>query len=141
MPYRFVDHTADVAFELEGRSLEDLFLSAADATLATMVENPEDIVPRERRRLILESKEPDLLLLNFLQELIYYKDAESLFLRPSEVKISQTDDGWRLEGTLEGETIDPRRHRTLADVKAVTLHGLQVHPTPKGWCGFVLLDV
>lgn len=141
MVYRFVEHTADVAFEVSGATLEELFRSAAEATVATMVENPEVIRPEVRRAVRLEAAAPDLLLFQYLQELIYYKDAEGVLLRPAELTIKPAGDKWRLEGILAGERIDPGRHRTLTDVKAVTLHRFEVNRTPDGWRGFVILDV
>ncbi|GAB4250525.1 MAG: archease [Acidobacteriota bacterium] len=141
MVYRFVDHTADVAFEVTAATLEELFRSAAEATVATMVENPEAVRPQVRRPVRLEAAAPDLLLFHYLQELIFYKDAEGLLLRPLQLTIEQVGDSWRLEGMLAGEPIDPGRHRTLTDVKAVTLHRFEVTRTSDGWRGFVILDV
>ena len=38
-----------------------------------------------------------------------------------------------MRAELEGERIDPARHEQVADVKAVTLHGLRVERTEVGW--------
>jgi len=38
MGYRFIDHTADVAADLTGGTLEELFLSAAQALTDTITE-------------------------------------------------------------------------------------------------------
>ena len=78
MNYRFLEDeaTADVAFEAWGRGLTEVFKGSADAVVNVMVENPGDIRPNEVRRFDLENDQLDLLLYNFLEQIVYYKDAE-----------------------------------------------------------------
>ncbi len=78
MPYEFLPEaaTADIAFRALGKSLEEVFTAAADATMNVMVENLDGIEFKETRVLRLENSALDLLLFDLLQELIYYKDAE-----------------------------------------------------------------
>lgn len=143
MPYRLLDDapTADVGFVATGETLAACFRAAAEATLEIMLANPATLRARERRRLHVESDAVDLALLKLLEELIYYKDAERLFLRVTEVDAKQNDGTWVVEATAEGEPIDPSRHQLSGDVKAVTLHQLKVAQTPRGWEATVVLDV
>jgi len=142
-PYRYLEEiaTADVAFEARGATLEETFLAAADATLNVMVEEIGTIAPRERREISVAAAALDLLLFELLQELVYHKDAGRLLLRVRDLRIEETDDGYRLRAEGWGETIDPHRHGLLADVKAVTVHRLVVEKTPDGWRAVVVLDV
>ena len=89
----------------------------------------------------MESDAVDLALLKLLEELIYYKDAEQLFLRVTDVDARQRDGEWVVEAAAEGEPIDPARHRLSGDVKAVTMHRLKVAQTERGWEATVVLDV
>ena len=143
MPYRLLDDapTADVGFVATGETLAACFRAAADATLEIMLSNPATLRTRERRRLHVESDAVDLALLKLLEELIYYKDAERLFLRVTEVDAKRTDGEWVVEASAEGEPIDPSRHQLSGDVKAVTLHQLKVAQTARGWEATVVLDV
>jgi SHS2 domain-containing protein len=143
MPYVFVDHiaTADAAFEARGRTLGELFTAAADATLNVMVENIEDISSVECRLIDLEAEDVEMLLFELLQELIYYKDAEQLLLRLSELHVEVEGSVCRLTGQACGERIDPDRHDLVVDVKAVTLHRYRVEQTAQGWEAFVILDI
>ena len=77
MPYKYLEEigTADIAFEAAGRDLPELFTAAADATMNVMIENIDAIEPRETRRIELKNDAIDMLLFDFLQELIYFKDA------------------------------------------------------------------
>ena len=143
MPYQLLDDapTADVGFVATGETLAACFRAAADATLEIMLANPAALRTRARRHLHVESNAVDLALLKLLEELIYYKDAERLFLRVTEVDARQRDGSWVVEATAEGEPIDPSRHQLSGDVKAVTLHRLNVAQTARGWEATVVLDV
>lgn len=83
MPYKFLEDIAiaDIAFKAWGKDLEEAFTAAADATMNVMVEELDSIRPREKREIKLENSKLDMLLFNFLQEFIYYKDSEQLMLR------------------------------------------------------------
>lgn len=132
---------ADAAFEAWGATIEEVFVAAADATTATMVENIEAIEDRERRRIRLAERSADLLLFRLLEELIYLKDAERLLLRVPVLRIHAREGGLVLEAEARGEVLDPARHHLLADVKAVTLHQLRVEQTARGWEALVVLDI
>lgn len=143
MPYRFLDDafTADVGFVASGATLDECFAAAAEATLRVMLDNPTSLQLREQRQISLEDDALDLLLLKFLEELVYLKDAEGLLLRPTQVQVAQRGQRWCVTAGLEGEGIDPARHALSADVKAVTLHRLSVQRTETGWDATVVLDI
>ena len=143
MPYEFLEDvaTADIAFRAWGMDLKETFIAAADATMNVMVEELNSIQPRERREFKLENEALDMLLFNFLQELIYYKDSEKLMLRIDQVKIKEEDNHHILEAIALGEKLDPNRHHTRVDVKAVTLHRFYLEKVSQGWRAFVILDI
>ena len=143
MPYEYLEDigTADIAFEATGRDLPELFTAAADATMNVMIDNLEAIEPRETRRITLKNDAIDMLLFDFLQELIYFKDADRLLLRIREVQIDEKDEEYFLKAKVAGEPLDPARHQQRADVKAVTLHDFRVEKIDGGWKASVLLDI
>ncbi len=143
MPFRFVDEitTADVAFEAWGESLEELFIAAAAALLRTMSAAPEQVMRRQELTFRLEHEEPDLLLLLFLQELIFYKDARKLLLHAERVEIVEREGLFCLDALVSGEQLDADRHCLLVDVKAVTLHRLRLQFEDGRWQAVVVLDV
>ena len=143
MPYKFLEDigTADIAFEAVGRDLPELFKEAADATMNVMIDNLDAIEPRETRNIELSNEKIDMLLFDFLQELIYFKDAERLLLRTREVRIDERDQKWFLKAEATGEPLDAARHHQRADVKAVTLHDFSVEKEDGGWKARVLLDI
>lgn len=143
MPYRYIEDiaTADVAFALWGESREELFRAAAEALVNEMVENPAAIHPRETVEFNLAQGALDLLLMDFLNELIYLKDARQLLLKVDKLEIGEGPDGFSLKASCSGERIDPVRHHLLADVKAATLYRLKVVRVNGRWEGTVVLDI
>lgn len=132
---------ADVAFEAEGKSLEELFTSAWDATLRVMIENPFVIDSKSRKSIAIEDQSIDLLLYNFLQELIYYKDAEALLLRLEYCRIDAGTPPAKLEALAAGEPIDSKRHHLGVDVKAITFYRFSLKKEGELWRTTVVLDV
>src|SRR5690242_21910292 len=89
MPYQYLENvgTADIAFKAWGRNLPELFTAAADATMNVMIDNLDAIEPLETRQIKLSNESIEMLLFDFLQELIYFKDAKRLLLRVREVRV------------------------------------------------------
>jgi SHS2 domain-containing protein len=143
MPYHYLEEigTADIAFEATGRDLPELFMAAADATMNVMIDNLDAIEPRETRHIELVNDEIDMLLFDFLQEFVYFKDAERLLLRVREALIHENGGKFSLKAKTAGEPLDAARHHQRADVKAVTLHDFSVEKEDDGWKATVLLDI
>src|SRR5207302_4075638 len=143
MPYHYLEEigTADIAFEATGRDLPELFMAAADATMNVMIENMDAIEPRETRRIELTNDKIDMLLFDFLQELIYFKDAERLLLRVRETRIDEKEEKYFLKAKGAGELLDETRHHQRADVKAATLHAFSVEKENCGWTARWLVDL
>ncbi len=143
MPFIFHDEiaTADVAFEAWGQTIEEMFISAAEATMNVMVADLEKIERRESRQIEISSDAIDMLLFNLLQEIIFFKDAEQLLLRIENVEIGYENGLYFVKAIGRGEQIDPGKHELIVDVKAVTLHMFKVEETPRGWDTFIILDI
>jgi SHS2 domain-containing protein len=134
---------ADIAFDAWGSSLEDLFREAAQATLQVMVEDLTAVLPVVTLEVSLVQDGEEMLLFDFLNELIFYKDARRLILLPARLEIEKLADGkgYALQGTLQGEEIEAGRHRVNTDVKAVTMLRFSVTQVADGWRATVVLDV
>jgi SHS2 domain-containing protein len=139
--FRFVEGaTSDLAFAASGASIEEVFFAAADALLAATVEHPEAVEERVVRSLHFTDDDLELLLLRFLNELIWLRDAEGLLLRVTRLAC-RTDGRIELRAELAGEPLDPVRHERACDVKAATAHGLAFARVGDAWQAHVTLDV
>ena len=143
MEYEYLEDIAiaDAAFAARGKDLPSLFKAAADATMNVMVDPLDTIAKSTTRAISLEDDAVDMLLFQFLQEFIYFKDAQGLLLRAGEVQVDNTQDGYRLSAEAYGEPMDLLRHQMRVDVKAVTLHRFRVERSAHGWEATVVLDI
>ena len=139
--YAFVERvTSDLSFDAWGDSLEELFTSAADALAHASLGEAVTLEPRESVAVDLREPDLELLLLRFLNELIYLRDARGMLLRPGEIEIHRGDE-CRLAGRLVGERVASGARELELDVKAATAYGLSVEPDQAGWRATVTLDV
>jgi len=88
--YIFLDDiaTADVAIESRGDTLEELFTASAMATFEVMADTG-NIHPEIKKALHLEHSEIDGLLFDWLAEIIYLKDSESMLFGKYNLKITK----------------------------------------------------
>jgi len=140
MPFRFLPDVAlaDIAFEAESDSVDGLFETCAMAITDIMVD-PKTLRGTAERRISLSSENLDRLLYDFMTELIFMKDVDSLLVGDFTVRVSP--EGTALEATARGELIDRERHRLRNDVKAVTMHLFGVKHDGKAWRTTVVLDI
>ena len=143
MPYKFLEDIAiaDVAFEATGKNLEELFESAGLAVTNTMVKDLKSVKQKITKNIEVKSDNVEMLLFNFLQEIIFYKDAELLLFNKFEIDIKNQNKKWTLKAKAYGEKLNMKKHELLVDVKAVSLHNFKVEETKSGWKADVILDV
>lgn len=140
MGYQFFDHTGDIGVSLSGRTVDELFASAA-AAFTESITPLEAIEPRRPEELDVAAPELDLLLVDFLSELLYRFDTRGWLTRTAQVEVREQDGGWELQGTLLGEKHDPARHPIRILIKAVTYHQLQVAQRDGMWTANLVFDI
>ncbi len=141
--YKYLDDvaTADIAFEACGQSKEEMFIAASDALMNVMVEDLGTITERVWREISVEAETFEMLLFQFLQEFIYYKDAEQLLLRAARMRFKEHEGVWVVTARAYGEILDPKKHPLNVDVKAVTMHQFSVSEDQGQWKARVVLDI
>jgi SHS2 domain-containing protein len=138
--FTFVDHTADVAARLRGATLDDLFGAAAGA-LTAAITVPEGVTPRQSRAVTLEAADLELLLVDWVGELLYLFETDQFLVAETRPRVAEHDRRWRVEAEISGETRDPARHPIKVLVKAVTFHGLRIERRADGYETLVVFDI
>ncbi len=134
--YKLIDHTADVGIQVEAPTAAALFETAARA-FTEIVTDVETVMPRVKRAVELDEENLEVLLVSWLQELLYLLETEGLAFSRFEVNI----DGTRLHAAVWGEPFNPDLHPRKSDVKAVTYHQLEVRRRGDSWEARVIFDV
>jgi protein archease len=138
--YEFLETIAiaDCALEVAGADLDDLFATAARAVAETMVD-PATIARSIERSVSLEAASLDLLLFDWLGEVIALKDSEGAAFPDVHVHV-EAGSPCRLRARLVGGPLHGGRAALRSDPKAVTLHLLRVEPSAGGWRARVVID-
>jgi SHS2 domain-containing protein len=139
--FRFLEEIAlaDCAVDVTGATLDDLFDTAALA-LTEMMVDPATVPIAITRRISLEASGLDLLLFDWLSDMIFRKDRDAEVFVRTAARVRGTGP-YHLEARLEGGAIVPGRTIRRADAKGVTFYELVVEPTPGGWHARFVVDL
>lgn len=130
-------HEADVGVRGEGATPAEAFAGAATA-LTAVVADPHAVAPREALPISCAAPTLDLLLLDWLNALVYEMATRRMLFSRYDVRI----DAGRLEATAWGEAVAAARHQPAAEVKGASLCELRVGQDPRGrWFAQCVVDV
>lgn len=130
-------HQSDIGVRGIGASPAEAFEQAALALIAVM-SDPASVHSRESVAIACEAPDLELLLVDWLDRVIYEVATRKMLFGRFAVRI----DGARLVGQAWGEAIDPARHPRVVEVKGATLTGLRVGRDHDGaWTAECVVDV
>ena len=140
--FRFLEEVAlaDIAFEAEGESLEEVFRGATQALLESMA-NPATVSGGWERVIEQSNVDPSALLFDWLSEVVYWKDAAGVVFREARLTLTRDGDVWQLRARLIGALVDQQTQELHTDVKAITKHLYEIKQTGGRWKVCVVLDV
>ncbi|QSG05581.1 archease [Halapricum desulfuricans] len=136
MSYELREHTADVAVEATGETIDAVFGAVADGLAAAMHDDPPGEGDRFELTRTAESREA--LLFDYLDELIYQRDVRAVLPVDNEATVRKTADGWTVTASARGV---PLSSITAREVKAVTYSEMRLESTADGWRAYVVFDV
>ena len=130
-------HEADIGVRGLGPTLEEAFEQAALAMTA-VITKPENVRPRRSVTVRCEAPSADILLLDWLNALVFEMATRGLVFGAFDVNL---EDG-RLTATASGEPVSRDRHRPVVEVKGATLTELEVDQDESGtWRAQCVVDV
>jgi SHS2 domain-containing protein len=135
--YELFEHTADLGLRATAPTLDALFAEMAACLVAAMLEDPAAVRPTTEMRYAISCADRELLLADWLRELLRLFEEDHRLFATFEVSVS--DSG--LTASIWGEVYDPERHLLAHEVKAITYHELKVERTADGWLGEVIVDI
>ena len=131
MSYRWVEHTAELELEVEAQTAEGVFVDALLALAELLGDDGRG--DRVSREIEVDGGERAVMLLEWLDELVYLAETEDLV--PEEVgRIELSDRG--LTATVSCHRGSPRHV-----VKGTTYHRLAFERSGPGFRATVVLDV
>jgi SHS2 domain-containing protein len=137
MAWQHFAHEADVGVRGSGASMADAFAGAATALTSAVCE-PARVRPREAVAIECEAPDDELLLVDWLNALVYEMATRHMLFSRFDVDIV----GRHLCATAWGEALDAARHRPAAEVKGASYCELKVARRPDGlWLAQCIIDV
>ena len=129
-------HGADIGVRGCGATLAEAFEQAGRA-LTAVVTDPDRVAARERVTITCDAPDPELLLAEWLNQLIYEMATRRLLFSRFRVHI----EGTRLEAEAWGEPVEAQRHDPAVEIKGATYTGLRVAREDDGWIAQTVVDV
>ncbi len=130
--HRELEHTADWEIEVWAPDLAGLFEEAARGMYALSGARL-DVGKPESRAIVVSAIEPEVLLVMFLEELLYFGELENLGFDKFELRLEDGELSAKLEG---GSLVSLEK-----EIKAVTYHNLHIRETGRGIKVNIVFDV
>lgn len=135
MSFEEISHTADIKIRARAPSLEALFSETFKALMQIMYGTHR---ARGILRVIrVESSDNESLIADFLSEVIFVSEVESLVFFDARIKIN----GLCLTAELSGEPFDPVRHSGGSEVKGISYSGLAITHDANEYMIDIIFDV
>ena len=130
------EHDADIGVRGHGATKAEAFEQAATALMA-VITDPQGITAEQAVSLRCEAPDDELLLVDWLNQLIFEMATRHLLFGRFEVHL---EDG-RLEATAWGEPVQVERHRPAVEIKGATYTALRVAEERGNWIAQTVVDV
>ncbi|MBE0573088.1 MAG: archease [Ignavibacteriaceae bacterium] len=138
--YKFVDHTADIAVELSGSSLNELFTAGTEAWLVSIAGEIK-IEDDDLLELELSASSKEELLVTFLNELNYLLITKKwLCSSIQSIKIFDDADGCELSAELKGIKLKDNL-QLKHEIKSVTYHQVEIIEKDGNYSTLVVFDI
>ena len=128
-----LDHTADWALRLQGKDMGELCLHGAFGMLAACGARPAP-GPTAERRVSIQAGNREILLVRWLQEVLYVLEVHHVLPQHMDIQVSQ-------DLTLSARWQEVPLAGIDKPIKAVTYSGLAVQETKDGLEATVVFDV
>jgi len=138
--FNFIEHIADIAAEIKGSTLEELFSAGADAWLSSITDETkfeaDDVIELE-----LNSSSREELLITFLNELNYLVITRRwLFAGIQSIKVFDDADGCDLSVELKGIKLTEKM-QLKQEIKSVTYHQVEIVERNGEYSTLVVFDI
>ncbi len=128
------EHVGEVRLRVEAPTLGEVFEESGRALAKLSAEVGPEASHRVEERVELRARDPEALLVAWLNELIFRSETQKLVY--DDLRVERVDDG-SLVATVRGR----QAAGTRTAVKAATMHDVRVEASPGGFAAVVVLDV
>lgn len=135
--FEVFDHTADIGIFVYGEDLKTLFRNAAEAFF-NIITDLENVKVAIWKRIEFEKEDLECLMVDWLNELLFYYDVEGLLFKEFRIEMVGEDG---LKAMAGGEKFVEGIHMIKTQVKAVTYHQIEVQKKNSFWRARIIFDL
>ncbi len=136
-PFEIIDHTADIGIVAYGADIKQVFANAA-LGLFNLMADLDDFKEDHQRQLELSAEDVEILLVEWLNELIYIFDVEHIIFKRFEIDELTTN---QIRARCFGEKVKPGQHKLKREIKAATYHMLRISKDDGSYKVQVIFDI
>ena len=129
-------HEADIGVRGIGETKVEAFAQAALA-LTAVITDPADVQPLDETIIHCEAPDDELLLVDWLNALIYETSTRHVLFSRFDIEIN----GTQLRASCWGEPLDQQRHQPIVEIKGATYTELHVRNEGDTWIAQTVVDV
>lgn len=130
-------HEADIGVRGIGSTKEEAF-EGAGLALTAVITDPASVAPQEAVAIACEAPDEELLLVDWLNALVYEMATRNMLFRRFTVRFNDHS----LHATAWGEKVEVARHQPAVEVKGATYTELIVKRDGQGrWVAQCVVDV
>lgn len=142
MPYKFIEHTADIAVEVEGRTIEELFISSFYAWKDAVIEILSNRKNDHSKKFLFNANSIEELLIEMLSELNYQLYTKKwIALSIKKLMIQKHNGNYHLEIEVLGQSFNPNYHFIKEEIKAVTFHQMKIEERNGNYFTRIVFDI
>jgi len=136
-PFEIINHTADIGIVVYGANIKQLFANAA-LGLFNLMADLENLKEDVKREIELSAEDVEVLLVEWLNELIYISEVEHIIFKRFEINEFSNN---QLRAMCFGEKINAGQHRLKREIKAATYHMLRLNKEDGNYKVQIIFDI
>ncbi len=136
MSYKFLDHATDAIIEVNAKDLKEAFAVAADAEINLTLDQ-DKVEEKGEMKFSASGKDLRYLLFSWLEEIPFILITEGFAIKRLEFEIEENN-GFKINATAYGETLDVKKHNFKVEIKAPTFYDMEIRQDDGVYMRFLL---
>ena len=124
MGYKILDHATDAFIEVTASSLIEAFEIAGYSVIDTILDNSK-IEKKKERNIVVNGKDLNYLLYNWLEEIIYLIITEGFAIKKLKITLEKNEE-YTISAGIFGENIDIKKHGFKVEIKSPPFHEMEI---------------
>lgn len=141
MPFKELEHTADIKMLITARDFCELFEESGSALSTALYGDYVREMPTMSVELEAFGATPEEAIVNYLSELLFQMEVEYLVPMEYSLNVESTQDNISISGRVFGVEFDRAKHSGGIGVKGISYSGLTLTKSEEGFELQIIFDI